>query len=282
MRDWQPEVVHAATQRVGADGAALARSLHVPCVITVHHLPSSPRQIPVGRRCQNLLAISQWMRQSLVNKLHVGKGYIEVVPYGVDPSRYRHGHRETPALWTPVVGTYGRLRESKGVDVLLKAVRLLKEWGRDVEVLVVGDGPMRGRLLHLADKLDLRRRVTFYGDFSPTDETIPSLDIYIQPDLTEAFGIELVEAMVCGLPVVASAAGGVQEIIKEKVNGLLVRPGDANALARHLGSLIENAEWRQELGDNAREHVEQYYSLDRMLDAVEASYENARAVPTES
>ena len=280
VRQPAPDIIHAVSQRTCRTAARLARALGVPYVCTVHALPRNPRALPITRRCGGFLAISEWMRQSLVNEMHVGKDLIHIVPYGVDSSRYRHTGKERLSPWIPVIGTYGRLDGNKGVEFLLDAVKLLRDAGHDPEVLVTGEGPLKvkAKLIQQAAALGLRRRVTFVGGFVPSVETIPNLDIYVQPNVAEGLGIELIEAMACGRPVVASAVGGIQEVVHDGSTGLLVRPRDPVALADRIQRLLTDEPLCLELGRGARDMAEQAYGLEAMIDATELAYQAARVL----
>ena len=280
VRQPAPDIIHAVSQRTCRTAARLARSLGVPYVCTVHTLPRKPRVLPITRHCGGFLAISERLRQSLVNEMHVGKDLIQIVPYGVDSSRYRHTAKERLSPWIPVIGTYGRLDENKGVEFLLDAAKLLRDAGHDPEVLVTGEGPLKvkSKLTQQAAALGLRRRVTFVGGFVPSVETIPNLDIYVQPNVAEGLGIELIEAMACGRPVVASAVGGIPEVVRDGSTGLLVRPRDPVALADRIQRLLTDESLCLELGRGARDMAEQAHDLEAMLDATESAYQAARAL----
>src|SRR3989338_7498561 len=114
--------------------------------------------------------------------------------------------------------------------------------------LLVGDGPARDRLRSLAEELGLPGQVMFAGMRDDVASVLPMMDIFVCPSLYEGFGIAIVEAMAAGRPVVASAVGGIPEIVVHEDTGLLVPPGDAAALADALATLLNHPEQARAMG----------------------------------
>ena len=182
-----------------------------------------------------------------------------VVPYGVDTSRLK----PTPAVQaraaafreqhrTPILLFVGRFVPYKGVDVLLRAVD-----GLDAITLLVGDGPLRATLEHQARELRLSR-VRFLGQVS--DRALTALyhaaDVFVLPSVTraEAFGVVQLEAMACGVPVVSTdLPSGVPWVNQHGKTGLVVPPGDVDALRQALQTLLTDRRRRKALGEYARE-----------------------------
>jgi glycosyltransferase involved in cell wall biosynthesis len=166
----------------------------------------------------------------------------------------------------------GRLTYYKGVDVLLQALTRV----RGARLVVVGDGPERRALQRLTGQLGLGDRVTWRG-YVP-DAELPTLyssaTALVLPStgLSESFGIVQLEAQACGTPLISSALPGVRTINPEGVTGLQVRPGDVDDLSRAIRSLLKDANLRAQLGEQARRHVRQHFSVQRMLDGLEAVY----------
>jgi D-inositol-3-phosphate glycosyltransferase len=171
---------------------------------------------------------------------------------------------------TPLLLWVGRLQPWKGVDVALRALREIPQ----AYLMIVGDGETRADLERLAQELGLAERVRFLGALPR--ERLPS--IYAAADLllatsfaSETFGIGLVEAQACGLPVVASRFGGFPEVIDEGRTGLLVPPRDPAALAAAVRSLIDDPERRRAMADAAPGWAAQF-SWSAVADRVEAAY----------
>ena len=199
-----------------------------------------------------------------------------VVFNGIDTSLFRPTAPDPNIVrtdGTPLLLWVGRLQPWKGVDVALHALQEIPR----AHLMIVGDGETRADLERLAQELGLAERVRFLGALPR--ERLPS--IYAAADLllatsfaSETFGIGLVEAQACGLPVVASRFGGFPEVIDEGRTGLLVPPRDPAALAAAVRSLIDDPERRRAMADAAPGWAAQF-AWSAVADRVEAAYHAA-------
>ena len=197
-----------------------------------------------------------------------------VVFNGIDTSLFRPTTPDPDIVrtdGTPLLLWVGRLQPWKGVDVALRALREIPQ----AYLMIVGDGETRADLERLAQELGLAERVRFLGALPR--ERLPS--IYAAADLllatsfaSETFGIGLVEAQACGLPVVASRFGGFPEVIDEGRTGLLVPPRDPAALAAAVRSLLNDPVRRQALADAAPGWAAQF-AWSAVVDRIEAVYD---------
>ncbi len=210
---------------------------------------------------------------------------VHVVPNGVDTALFRPlPQAEARAELSLPDGLLflcaGRLTADKGTHHALRALASLRQQGCQGRLVVVGDGAERGRLERLARDLRLAERVVFAGRQPP--ERMPSYfaaaDVFVFPtERDEAAPLVLPQAMACGLPVIASAAGSVAEVVhRPGQDGLLVPPGDVPALAEAMRLLARNKDLRRQLGSAARARVEEEYTLGRMVERTLAVYEVAR------
>ena len=173
----------------------------------------------------------------------------------------------------PVIGAVGRLSEEKGYDILLESVALLRADGRELEVLLVGDGPERRMLSRRAEKLGLTGAVHLPGVREDAARVYSLLDVFCMPSRREGLPLALLEAMAAGCAVVASPVGGIPEVLGgEEATGVSVPPGDAPALARAIGSLLDDPHRRAELGQQARDRVRQAFSCERMTESMASLY----------
>jgi lipopolysaccharide/colanic/teichoic acid biosynthesis glycosyltransferase/glycosyltransferase involved in cell wall biosynthesis len=205
-----------------------------------------------------------------------------VVPYGIDPKPYigapAAGPRPSePAASEPTVLFVGRLVAYKGVDVLLRALP-----GLAVRAVIVGDGPCRASLESLAAELGVGDRVTFTGQVP--DETrlewYRAADVFVLPSVTrqEAFGMVQIEAMLSGLPVVSTALPtGVPWVNQDGETGVVVAPGDPDALRAALASLAASPERRRRLGVQARARALATFTAEQMCDGAYRVYGEAAA-----
>lgn len=202
-----------------------------------------------------------------------GRAKAVVIPFGVDEERFAPTSTpDRPAVFPtrvhgPVGLFVGRLIASKGLDVLLRAVT-----GSTLRVVIVGDGPLRKSLANELGRRGLGSQVLLVG--AVTDRELPgyyqAADYSVLPSTTpaEMFGITLLEAMACGLPVISTdLTTGVREVNEKDVTGLVVPRGDASALRDAMLQLTEDGELRRRLGDAGRKRVEERFTLQRMVGA---------------
>jgi glycosyltransferase involved in cell wall biosynthesis len=216
---------------------------------------------------------------------------VHVVPNGVDTSVFRpRPQAEVRAdLGLDKGFLYvcaGRLSRDKGIHHALRALASGAGAAPAARLLVVGDGAERGRLERLAHQLGIHDRVTFVGAQPP--EKMPSFlaaaDVFVFPtERDEAAPLVLPQAMACGLPVVASRRGGITEVIdRPGENGLLIPPGDVEALVRATTTVSRDAVLRRKLAEGALRRVRDAYTLERMVSSTLDVYELARRRVPES
>ena len=172
-----------------------------------------------------------------------------------------------------IVTTVGRLIPQKGHSVLIDAARELRSGSPEVKFLIVGAGPLELRLRNQVDRLGLGENVIFLGLRKDVYDLLQVTDVFCFPSMWEGLGVALLEAGACSLPAVASAVGGIPEIIEDGENGLLVQPGDPGALARQLSVLLKSADLRSQLGRNGRSVVERRFAADVVANMLMQLYE---------
>jgi rhamnosyl/mannosyltransferase len=209
----------------------------------------------------------------------------EVIPYGFDPGAlgWSDAARATRARLAqerggrPSIFTVGRHVYYKGFDVLIRAMRAV-----DAELWIGGRGPLTESLRRAAQESGVADRVRFLG-FIPDAELIAyydACDVFCMPstERAEQFGLVQLEAMHCGKPVVATRLGtGVEYVTLDEVTGLLVKPGDEQALAQALNRLLGDPALRARLGEAGRRRVAEEFSVRQMVDRTVALYR--RLVP---
>ena len=181
---------------------------------------------------------------------------------------------QDPELAIPVVATIGRLHREKGFDVLLAASALLHERGLAHRVQIIGPvlaghADVADALAATAARLGIADHVEFTGPVDRPMDLVRRATVYVQPSRSEPFGLAALEASALGAPVVATAVGGLADIVADGVSGLLVPPDDPSALADALQRLLTDAGMRSRLGASARERVVAQFSEDRFVDQVE-------------
>ncbi len=227
----------------------------------------------IDRRADMLITCSEWSRKTL-GDLYDIRG-VEVVHNGVDPNAFapqvNNGDFRVERKYNESllrIGTVGRLGRSKGTDVLCEVARTMNGVA---EFFAVGpvDASFSAEAsgykipnLHFLGPLPNKNLPDFYN----------FLDCFVLPSRVEPFGITVLEAMSSGKPVVASRVGGIPEIIKDDVDGILVPPGDGHSLLKSLSRLAESRARREDLGCAARSKVVNEFSLDKTYELVRSLY----------
>jgi glycosyltransferase involved in cell wall biosynthesis len=194
---------------------------------------------------------------------------VSVVPNGLDAGAFAATRpRRSPRR----VVVVANLRAEKGHDVLIDAaVEVLRHFP-DARFDVVGDGPERASLLAHASARGVLSAFSFAGHCEEVAARLADADLFVLPSRSEAFPNAVLEGMASGLTVVASAVGGVPELIEDGRTGVLVPPGDPAVLADRLVSLMHDASRAHQLGAAAAAHVRAHYSFERMVEAFEGIY----------
>jgi len=268
VEEAQPDVIHVATPGpVGVCGMIAAKLLGIPLVGS-YHTELGPYALHLTRDLLVSQAMDLWVdwfyRQCALVLAPTGavadalraRGVARTAVWGrgVDTELFTPNRRFEP-LRDHLLGdgdllllSVGRVSNEKRVDVLIEAVRRLRESRPGVRLVVVGDGPAR-RLLESSAPEGVR----FLGELRGKElaQVYASADIFCFPSTTDTFGQVILEASACALPVVAARAGGAAELVRDRVNGLLVPPDDAAALAAALGELADDGKLRHALGRRA-------------------------------
>lgn len=236
------------------------------------------------RRATAIASTSHAMAQQ-VRHLVPGCGEIAATPFGVDLARFAPGPGRR-ACAPITIGIVKSLAPEYGVDLLLRAFAGLlqdadvRALPRACELLIVGDGPQRAALEALALELGIAPCTEFSGAVAHVE--VPAwlnrFDIYAAPSRLESFGVAVIEAGACALPVVVSDAGGLPEVVIDGRTGLVVPRDDVPALQAALKRLLLDAELRIELGRRGRAHVEREYEWGHCVDLMERCYARTLAL----
>ena len=173
-----------------------------------------------------------------------------------------------------VIGTAGRLVPIKGTLYLVRALAALRPEFSNLRLEIAGAGPERMAIENEVRLLDLQDSVTFLGWQTDLASVLVTWDVFVQPSLEEGFGIATLEAMAAGLPVIATAVGGLPELVKDGRTGWLVPPGDSTALAERLRLLLLNPEKRHAMGAAGQARARDSFSIERMVEAISKIYDD--------
>ena len=225
----------------------------------IKHITSSrlDAHVAVGEAAARIVKDRALLRPGSVQVIRNG-----VVDFGPPPER-------SLAIGPVVVGCLARLDNVKGLDVLLHAIVPLP----NVTVVVAGRGPERVSLDQLAARLGVAERVRFLDWTDSPRELLLSFDIFVLPSRAEGFPLSIIEAMLAGLPVVATDVGSVREAVIDGETGTLVCPNDREALTSALRRLVDQPALRRRFGERGRAVAAEQFTVQKMLTAYEDLYE---------
>ena len=281
-REMEPDLLHVHGAALAGVGARLARRLRTPYVLAIDDFLDPGQSLPRSRRfLRKIIVASDAVRVDLVNRLALPRELITVVPEGVDLADYPDRKPGLGTFAIPVVGTIGRLVESKGQELFVRAAHLLAMRGRHAHFVIAGEGPDRKRVQNLVAELELIDRLTFAR--APVDQldVLKALDIFVMPALREALGLPVIEAMASGIPVIATSAGGIFSLIENKKTGVLVQKKDPDALAREIENLLDRPDLAAQLARAAKERVAQQFTIETVAERISRVYDDVVGVAAE-
>ena len=265
-----PQVIHSHLKHADLLAAHVAPRLQIPMVSTLHLVEGAPgtvgafkRDIAVRarRRAARTIAVSDAVRRWYLDLTAADPQTVVTVYNGVPAPVFSDGQREAVRLALDVpddavlVAMVAIMRPGKGHDVLLEAASRLPA-GRQVQFVVAGSGPEEAGIRLAAHGLGLDGgRVRFLGFVDDVPALLAGCDLLVHPSMADALPTALIHGLAAGLPIVASDVGGIPEIVTDGV-GILVPPGNADALGRAVADLGSNADQRRWMGKRARERFD--------------------------
>lgn len=205
---------------------------------------------------------------------------IHVIPHGLDPTPYQSP--ADPAIRASfglppaavVIGFVGRLSGQKGITPLLEAMEVVARTHANAHLVIAGIGTLEEKIRRFRKERDLEDRIHLLGFREDVPELMKSFDFLLVPSIWEGFGLVLIEAMAAGTACIASDVSSIPEIVQDNVNGLLVPPGDPNALATATDRMIRDPELRNRLAHRGQQDVLEKFTIDRMLSAYEQLFDS--------
>ncbi len=282
VKEQRFDLVHAHIYASAAASALATLGTGVPLVVTEHtegawqgrraHLVSRL----IYRRAHRMIAVSSPIRGRLIERDGVHPKKISLIPNAVIPASDTSPGTSSalPDEWRegPLIGVVARLQPEKGIANFLKAAARISSSCPSARFLVVGDGPLREELLRLVDRLGIRGRVHFLGHRADARALIGLLDVLVVPSLTEGTPLIVLEAMAGGVPVVASAVGGIPDQVRHGKEGLLVPPADPAALGDAVLELLRDPDRARRLGEAGRRRADSEFAHATMVGRIEAVY----------
>jgi len=258
-----------ANELLGAKAPKLVTTVHGTDVLTLGLEPAfRPLVRQALERSHLVSAPSAWLARAAADGLELTRP-VQVVPNFVDGTRFRPGVKPPGGL--PTLTHNSNFRSLKRVQ---DVVRIFERVRRAVrcELELIGDGPERPSVEALVRELGLEAQVRFSGE---TVDVVPHLQastVFLMPSEVESFGLAALEAMACGVPVVASATGGLPEVVRDGITGFLHQPGDVEAMAASTVRLLEDAALLQRCSSAAREWSISHWQPEPVVARWEALY----------
>lgn len=289
MRKLRPTVLH--TYNLAALEYAFTASMAgVPVRIHAEHGRDAgdphglnPKHNFLRRRIapfvDRFIPVSEDLNRWLGEVVRIAPAKTLFIKNGVDTDRYAPGG--TPAADSPwqrddiVIGTVARVQDVKNHRLLVEALARLRTQLRDtapalaarIKLSIVGDGPLLPAVRRQVQDLGLQDAVWLPGARADVQALLQTFDVFALPSLAEGTPVSMLEAMACGLPVVASRVGGIPEVVDDGVQGILVAVGDVEALAQAIIQYAQDPGLRARHGRAARTRVEERFSMRAMLAA---------------
>jgi glycosyltransferase involved in cell wall biosynthesis len=285
LRAEAPDIVHAHDPHATGAGLLAVRLSRGPRLVASRRV-SLPLRRPFSLRkyaaCDRVIAVSRAVARVLLEHGLPARRLLLIYDGVPDRRSARDGREALRELGvpadSPVVGNVAALTEHKDHATLLAAMPRVLEAVPAARLVIVGAGELRGRLEAEARSLGLGERCVFAGFRTDVDRLIPAFSLLCLTSRTEGLGSSLLDAMCFGRPVVATATGGIPEVVGHGKTGLLVPVGDPAALASALTELLVHEDRRDWLGQAGRRRFEQAFTAERMVDETLDLYADLRAL----
>jgi glycosyltransferase involved in cell wall biosynthesis len=269
----RPHILHAHWWMPGGwVGALAALVTRVPLVITTHGTDvemlrrtrwAKPLARFVFARARAIVCVSTYLREQLLALCVADAARVRVVPQPVHPLFQRAA---VSTQRSDTILTVARLTRQKGIDTLIDALAILRARGVDARLRIIGDGPERAALEQHARDLNVHAHVEFLGALPQAE--LPAhyarAAVFVLPSIREGMGLVFVEALLCGTPIIATASGGVTDIIRDGETGLLFPERDARALADALERILRDGALAARLAANGAAFVRERFTPERV------------------
>jgi glycosyltransferase involved in cell wall biosynthesis len=277
LRDLKADILCCRGYKANLLGGMAGRRVGIPVIAVSHGWTGENLKVRAYeamerfglRRMDRVVCVSQ-AQAGKVQKRGVARNRLLVIPDAVQTERFSHPKacfREALGNFFPksaacIIGAAGRLSPEKGFEVLIDAAAIVLDRDPSASFVLFGEGPLRESLSRQILARGLKHTFILAGFRRDLDDFLPHLDLMVLPSFTEGLPNVVLEAFAAGVPVVATEVGGTPEVVKHGVNGLLVRPGDAQALARAICQLLASEQRRREMGQRGRKLVEAQFTFE--------------------
>lgn len=286
----KPDIIHVHGTRAGSVGRLAAIGLRIPVIYTEHLWTKNYR---LSSRVANLLqmiglwfldmftdlniAVSQAVKDFMVESQISRPSKITVIYNGIEPSKKKAKIFSQDSI---TLGTVGTLNFQKGIQYLIQAMpQIIKEFPQ-TKLVIVGEGTFKDHLKKIVTKMKLGKYITFTGFIKDIEDEMVKFDIYVQPSISESFGLAIIQAMSLGIPIVATNTGGIPEVVTTGKSGILVEIGHPEALAKAIIGLLRDRSKAKQMGKLAAEDAKIKFNLKEMVKETEGIYDEVAKAGT--
>lgn len=287
------DLIHAHTRIAQVLSWWVQRFTEIPYVSTCHGFYKTR----IGRKIlpawgDHVIAISKPVEDSLTHDFHVPPERVSTIFNAIDiDDLVRRCKEKNPAEIRKklqireggqVVGIVARVVQDKGHEYFLRAAkRLISSTHPTIKILVVGEGPYLKSLKHLADELGLDGSVLFMGNLNDVTQALAIIDVFVLPAIwREGFGLSIIEAMALRIPVVVTNIWSLNELVQNRINGLLVEPKSVEGLENAIRELLSDQELYEMVSLRGSETVRREFSIPKMAEGIHELYSRILNKPT--
>lgn len=279
IREKNIDLIHSNGSRACFYAGIAARLERIPLIwhVRIADRDNLLDRILAGLSAQ-IIAISEAVNRRFI-WMKDRKAKVKTIYNGIDLARFNSSlsgekiRKEFGlALQVPLVGAVGRLDWYKGYPYLLKAARKVVDNIPECCFLIVGDGEKRRELEALTKELNLNKNVIFAGHREDITQILASLDLFVLASVSEGLGRSAIEAMACAKAVVVTNAGGLSEVVEDRVTGLLISPADPAALCKAIVTLLKSKDESQRMGLAGRRRAEKLFDIKVHVKKIENLY----------
>jgi glycosyltransferase involved in cell wall biosynthesis len=293
MRGQEFDLLHTNGYFADIVGIPIARLIGLPSLSTCHGFITNTWKYRLYNTidrialkfCIQIIAVSEGIKEHLIDS-GLNPSQVRVIENAVDcawdnelSQKVRQQQRAALTINEEefVLGYVGRLSKEKGLRYLFTAFSQLVEKGLSIKTIIIGDGPQRKELEHLAEKLKIKKSIIFAGFQEDMRRWFLCMDAFVLPSLTEGTPMALLEAMACRVPVIATSVGGVPQVIERVKTGILISPGKPEEITNAVLTLCSDEMTRIRLAENAYSLIKAKYGIGAWISRIEAEYLKLRS-----
>ena len=293
LKHTHADLLHTQLEFSNILGNISAKLLRLPSVCTVHVLPPSnpdfktrlhqrTEWLALRLFCNRVITVSEETRRQYILHSGIPNRKLLTIYNGIDLTNFQRLEPDPQRVAlrnefrlpddSNLLITVAVLRQLKGIEYMLRALPDILRAHPNTYYLIVGDGPHREALSLTAQQAGVQEHVIFAGTRNDIPHLLSASDIFILPTLTEALPTVLAEAMACRLPIVASAVGGVPEMVVDGVNGILVQPANPAELSQVCNNLLAHPDKLSALGESGWSFVNQKFNINQQVTQLQDLY----------